>query len=233
MFSQVGRWVLSASLFLLLSSCASAGRLAEYDFRDRGLAVVSTLPPQPIVVVEDFDPDEGVGRGWWRALLHWGSEAVRDSQAQGAGEKLAEAAQTVDVSTLMGDEVLERAARLLRARAVPSVQDADFEVEVRVREYGIRAGTWDGQADYFVKGEVLLLDGETGLRIWKDDVDASDAISRRGWPSGGTVGNLLTARDLGNLSVEEIQGALAGLAEFAAVKMAERLEAGLEKAGLR
>jgi len=195
--------------------------------------VVSTLPPQPIVVVDDFGPGDEAGRPWWQALLHLGSEAVRDSQAERVGEKLAEAAQTVDISTLMADGVLERAARLLRARAVPSVQEADFEVEVRVREYGIRAANWSGQADYFVKGEVLLLDSETGRRIWKDDVDASDPINPRGWRPGGTVGNLLTARDLGNLSVEEIEGALAGLAGFAAMKMAERLEAGLERAGVR
>jgi len=102
---------------------------------------------------------------------------------------------------------------------------------VRIKEYGILAGSWDARADFFVKADVLLLDGETGRRIWKESVDASDPVNPNGWTFGGTVGNLISARELSNRSVSEIREALAGLAEFSAVKVAEKLEAGLEKAG--
>ncbi len=216
---------------LLLSGCASAGHLGEYDFRDRALAVVSTHPPQPRVVI--VDAPEVEERSWWRALIRVGTEVVRDAQADRAGEKMARAAEAVDVSALMADGVLERAATLLRARAVSSVQDADFEMEVRVTEYGIRADSWDSAAGFFIKAEVLLLDGETGRRIWGEEVDAWDPINPNRWGLGGSLGNLLTARALSDLSVSEIEGALEALGAYSAMEVAEKLEAGLERAGVR
>ncbi len=231
--SRVGGLALAGAplVLLSLSACASAGRLAEYEFRGRSLAVVSTLPPHPQVIIEDLPEFEQ--RSWWEALIRAGTEVVRDAQAEGVGEKMARAAQTVDVSVLMADDVLARAARLLRATPVASSEGADFEVEIRVTEYGIKAGSWDANADFFIKAEVLLLDGQTGERIWDDQVDAFDPIDASRWGGRGALGNLITARALAELSVEEIEGALRDLARFSAVKVAEKLEAGLEKAGLR
>jgi hypothetical protein len=225
------RLACAALVALSLSACASAGRLAEYDFRGRSLAVVSSVPPHPEVVIEDLpDPRE---RSWWQALIRAGSEVVRDQQAERVGEKLEAAKQTVDVSGLMADDVLARAARLLRATPVASVEEADFEIEVQVGSYGIKASTWDSNADFFIRAEVLLLDSQTGRRIWQEEVDASDPIDVSRWGAGGPLGNLLTARALADLSVSEVERALRGLAAYSAGKLAEKLEAGMERAGLR
>jgi len=184
-----------------------------------------------MVIDDSFEEEED--RKWWQELLHLGSHVARDYQADQVGEKLWRAADSVDIAGLTADGVLERAADLLRGRPVESIQESDFQIEIRIKEYGIAAGSWDARAFFFVKADVFILDGETGRRIWKESVDASDPVNPHGWLFGGTLANLVSARELSNLSVSEIRDALVGLADYSAVKVAEKLEAGLEKAGVR
>ncbi len=217
--------VLPLAFLVLLSSCASTGRLAEFDFRGRPLAVVATATPPPSVLTGFHRPQEG--EGWLGAIFRWGSEMAVDAQAERAAGRLAEVAQDMDLAGHMGDRVLERGTAILRARPVTSVQDADFELEVRVREYGIRADSWDGRADYFIKARVLLLQGRTGERIWKGDVDARDPITSVAW--GGTVGNLVTAQALGRLSEPDMKAALKAMAFYAGERIAEKLREGMER----
>jgi hypothetical protein len=212
---------------VLLAGCASSNRLNEFNFRGAGLAVVTVAPPHPQVFTQDFYGPED--RGWLRSLLRIGSEMARDAQAERAGEKLAEASEEVDVAGLMADQVLERSARLLRARAVESVTEADFELEVRVQEYGIRADSWDSHADFFIHAEVLLLESSTGSRIWKESVEARDPINPGSWSSGGALGNLITAQALGRLSVAEMKEALEDLAVYSADHITSGLEEGLDR----
>jgi hypothetical protein len=212
----------------LLAGCASAGRLGEYDFRNRTVGVVTVAPPEPQVFTGDFF---GPGGGTWlEALVRVGTEIARDVQAERAGRRMAEAVERVDVATLMAERVLIRSARLLRSHPVESIQEADFEMEVRVREYGLRAASWDARAHFFVEAEAFLLEGETGERIWRTKVEAEEPVTPGHWGGSGALGNVVTARALGSLSVEEIEGILRSLAEFSADKVAEKLEAGLRRA---
>lgn len=211
-----------------LSGCASSGRLKEFDFRERGLAVVTIAPPDPRVFTDDFIAAED--RSWFENLVRFGGRVARDAQAEEAGEKLARASEEVDVAGLMSDRVLERSARLLRARPLTSVEGADFELEVRVKEYGIRADSWDSSADFYIQAEVLLLDSQTGNRIWKEGVDARDPISSGSWAAGGPLGDLVTAQALGSLSVEEMKDALADLAIYSADRIFQELEGAWDRA---
>jgi hypothetical protein len=215
----------------LLAGCASAGRLGEYDFRSRTVGVVTVAPPEPQVFTSDFF-DLG-GETWLRALVRVGTEVARDVQAERAGRRMAQAVERVDVATLMAEGVLIRSARLLRSHPVESIQEADFEIEVRVREYGLRAASWDARAHFFVKAEAILLEGETGEWIWKTKVEAEEPVTPVHWGGPGALGNVVTAQALGSLSVEEIEGILRSLAEFSADKVAEKLEAGLRRARKR
>ena len=212
---------------VLSAGCATSNRLNEFDFRGAGLAVVTVAPPHPQVFTQDFY--QGEEGGWLRSLLRIGSEMARDAEAERAGEKLAEASEDVDVAGLMADRVLERSARLLRARALESVAEADFELEVRVQEYGIRADSWDSHADFFIHAEVLLLESSTGTRIWKEGVEARDPINPGSWSGGGSLGNLITAQALGRLSVAEMREALEDLAVYSADHITAGLEEGLDR----
>jgi hypothetical protein len=209
------------------AGCASAGRLAEYDFQDRTLAAVTTAPPRPTIETPDATlapPGEG---GLLGAVIRAGAELARDYEAWKAGPKLDRAATLADVSGRMSAGVLDRSAAVLRAEPVAGVRDADFEMVVHVTDYGIDFSDWDGAARWFIRAEVTLNDAD-GRRIWRADVDERDDV--RGGVQGGAVGDILTARALAKMSEEEMAGALRGLADYSAERIARKLRDGLAKA---
>lgn len=215
-------------LILLLSGCASTGRLGEYDFRDRTVALVLVAPPRPDVFTgEDFDVARG---GLAQALLAMGTEMIKEHQASRLRDRLDEAVEGVDVAVLLGDRALDGTARILRMTPVESVRDADFEVEVELRRYGIEADGWDAQARFFVDARVRLVDAADGSRVWQADVKESDPVNRDYLDARGPLGDVVTAAALAGLEVPEIERALAGLAEYAADRITDRLRKGWEKA---
>ena len=117
---------IAALTALALGACVHTGRLAEYDFRDRTVAVVTTTPPRPEVFTGDWFQDEGENcegedcegegsGGILRFLFRLGSEVVREVEAHEARQSLDEAAGLIDVSDCMAGRLLDQAARLLRA----------------------------------------------------------------------------------------------------------------------
>lgn len=215
---------------LLASGCASAGRLGEYDFRDRSVGVVTVAPPHPEVFTEG---DWWIGeRSLLEVVVRVASDIARERQADRARARLDSAVAVVNVSERMSARVLEQGARQMRARPVESIQDADFEVELRVRRYGIQADSWDAQARFVIEADVLLLDGDSGREIWRTGVDETQPVSTRtlGWALPDAVGGAVTASQLAGLSVAEMQRAMESLADYCADRMVEKLRAGLDKA---
>ena len=227
---------IAALTALALGACVHTGRLAEYDFRNQTMAVVTNTPPRPEIFTGDWFQDEGEDNeggdsgGILRFLFRLGSEIVREVEAHEARQRLDEATESVDVSDRMAGRLLDQTARLLRARPVESVQGVDFEIEVYVASYGIEADSWDSRAQFFLKAELFLLDGETGEEIWRTDVDASAPVNSRGWDRGATANTVITAAALASLSVEEMEVALESLADFSADHLAEKLREALRKA---
>lgn len=212
---------------LTAAGCASAGRLAEYDFQDRTLAATTTAPPRPTIEVPDSEIGSPGQGGLLLAAIRVGAEIARDWEAWRAGPKLDRAASLADVSGRLAAGTLERSARVLRARPVESVQDAEFEMVVQVTDYGIDFSDWDAAARWFIQAEVTLLDAE-GRRVWRGKVDERDDV--RGGPQGGAMGDILTARALAKMTEEEMAEALRGLADYSAERIARKLRDGMEKA---
>ncbi len=212
----------------LVAACTSTGHLAEYDFRDREVAVVTVAPPRPEVLTGDaflLDTEDVFG-----TLLRAGTEVLRELSAEQVRPKLDSAVAVVDVSGRMADRFLEQGARLLRAQPSPEVSGTDFEFEIRVRSYGIEADSWDSQANFFVNAEVLLLDGDTGRQIWKKEISERDPINRGIWGGGEAISGWVTAQALASLSTSEIVTALEALADYSADRMADELRKSLDKA---
>lgn len=213
----------------LLAACQSTGRLAEYDFAGSTLYTVYELPPRPDVLTGPYlfrpsrDPVE--------AIVRVGGAIAREVAAADVRERLDAAAEAVDIPARMGARLSPRAARYLRAELVEDEDDADFGLEVRIREYGIDAERWDAAAHFFVDAQVILFDALDGREIWESRVREREAISplifgRRG---AAVVRDVVTAAFLGSLEEEEIALALEGLGDFAADRISERLRNSLDK----
>lgn len=218
---------------LLLAACSNKQRLGEYDYRGRSLALVTIAPPHPEVLTGmdvDVDTDNPVA-----SLIRAGAEIAREASVANARTRLDSAAAAVDVGDRMGDRVLRDVARYLRARPVEGAaapaEAVDYEIEVRVRRYGIVADSWTSGAYFRIDAEMMLLDGETGRRIWETDVRATEPVRHSNiGVDDRSVGNVVTAISLAEMSVAEIERALEGLADFAADHLVREFAEALDEA---
>jgi hypothetical protein len=217
-----------------LGGCASAGKLGEYEFRERTVGAVALNTPRPEILTSiELDVDF---RSPLQAALRIGADVVKEVEAARARPRLAEAARSADVGGLMMDRVLRGVAAELRATPVDDVARADFELEVVVKRYGIDAEAWLAPAHFFVESEVVLRETATGRRIWKGKVtekEASTPVLLRSfgpdWERTQIANDVMTAAGLGALSTEEMTRMLEALGEFAADRTLRNFRKGLEK----
>lgn len=217
---------LLALVVFTAAGCRSTNRLAQYDFRDRTVAVTSNLPPHPDVFSSDWldvDPENLLA-----TVARVGSQVVKEVQAEKARARLADASREVDVSDRIAGRVRDGSARYLRAQPVDEAHTADYLIDIRVRKYGIEASSWRSRAYFKLDADVLLLDGE-GRQVWKTRVKERDPISPTLF-AGTTVTNLVTAEALSRLSVEEMVVAMEQMADYAADRINVRLQHDLARA---
>ncbi|MEJ2217008.1 MAG: hypothetical protein P8099_10375 [Gemmatimonadota bacterium] len=222
--------VVLAGAMSTLSACSNNQRLAQYDFRNRTLGVATIAPPYPEVLSEmhlGVDTKNPV-----LSLLKAGAEVAREVSVRDFETRLDSAAKNVDVSGRMGDRVLKNGARQLRAVPVPDTSHPDYELEIRVRHYGITASSWASAAYFMIDADLRLLDGATGRRIWKARVRATEPVRSTSVDVDSrydrSVGNVITAVTLARMSTDEIQRALETLADFAADHLVGKLADALD-----
>jgi hypothetical protein len=215
------------ALALTVAACAHAGRIADYDFRDRTLAVVAIIPPRPYV---DTGPDVDLtGMNPVGALLKVGTSIYKESQAARLRARLDTASVGLDLADRIAGSVLERSARYLGARAVTTSEGADFLLEVTVEEYGVDARDWDDGARVHVEARLLLLDRD-GREVWKGEVNEDEPVTRGWFQVGSPAADIVTGSALGDLTVRELELAMNEVADYAADRLAEKLREGAEKA---
>jgi hypothetical protein len=213
--------------FIATVGCSSKQRLGEYQFRGKTLGIVTFGAAHPEVfggLSLGVDVDNPV-----EALVRIGSEAAREVQVQRVRPRMREAAARVDVKARIGERTLQHGARHLRAVPVTHADAVDYEIEVRIRRYGIVAASWTSPAHFLIDAELALLDGSTGRRIWRTRLQERDpvqpfAVGHR------NVTNVVTAVALANMSTEEMERAFELLADYAADHMVARLARGLDAA---
>lgn len=218
------------SLCLLVGAvgCGNKQRLPQYEFRGHTLAVTTLAPSHPEVlgrVSYRIDPEQPL-----ESLLRVGSSAAFEATAHQARPRLDSAAVAVNVNARIGERVLDGAARHLRALPVASAAAADYEIEIRVRRYGIVATSWSAPARFLIDADLFLLDGRTGRRIWQSQVRASSPIRPVIASGDRSVDNAISALTLANMSTGEIQQHLERLADFSADRLLARLIRSLDQA---
>jgi hypothetical protein len=222
-----GALLLLAGAAIATSGCSNKQRLPQYDFRDRTLAVVAIAPARPEIF--GTAPSRGRSADSAEALLTLGSAIAVEVSARQARPRIDQAATNVNVRDRMSTRVLDGASRHLRAVPVASPTGADFEIEIRIERYGITATSWNTAAQFVLDAELMLLDGASGRRIWKDRVQATSPVRPLLASGDPAVDGAVTAIAIANMSTEEIQRHLEILADFSADRMLQELVRALDQ----
>lgn len=228
-----GWWVVGGSAALVAASaCASSNILHEYDYQNSTLAAVSQIPAHPEVLTGPYFFGRSTGDPM-RDIVRLGARVYREVEARSIRERLDSATALVDVGYTLEDRTLERAARYLGSSPVTEVDDADYLLELDVREYGIDAESWEAAAHFYIEADAVLLHAESGTEIWRAEIEESERIAPLVFGRRSTVRDVVTATALGNLSVEEIVDVLEGLADYSARAITDRLRDDLRDARRR
>jgi len=213
---------------VIMGACGPKHRLADFDFRDRGLEVVSETPLRPQVLRGPLFVGGSSGDPV-RDIVRAGARVVREIQAHDVQDRLDEASRNVDVGYILEDGVLERAARYLGARPTTIVGEGDFVFELTVGDYGIDAEDWNATAYFYIEADASLIEASSGTEVWRAEISANDPIGPEIWGPRRAVRDVVTAGVLADLSVEEIETALESLADFSARVITDRLRDDLRK----
>jgi hypothetical protein len=215
-------------LAAIASGCASKQRLGEYDFRNKTISASSFGPSAPQIRFEAV-VDSAQGGAVIDRVVATGARLALAGSLLHAEGRLHEAAVLADVTSRIEQRTHERAARHLRATAVDMRgNNADFELELRVIRYGIemRRGA---TAQFHMDAEMMLMDGNTGRRIWRSRLRLVEPMLTAG-AGDDAVNSAVTAAVLVQMSVPEMERALSLLADRASDALTDRLIRGLDKA---
>src|SRR3954468_2746751 len=166
------RAVLAA--LLLATACGGPRHhLNEYTFADHTLSVVVIGTPAPGLVTGGVDlrAEDVI-----ELAAKMGSKAVKDVEARRARTRMDSATARMRLTDSLAKRTIERASRYLGVRAVPPTEDADFLLEIRMRNFGLDA-SGDGVAALYTNAEVVLLDRHTGREIWNVLVHGTDRLT--------------------------------------------------------
>jgi hypothetical protein len=213
-------------LFLLAAAaCGRGHHLGEYNFTDRSMALVVIAPPSPGLLTPGYglkESDDVVS-----AVVRAGSKVARDVEGRRARARLDSATSRVSMADDLAKRTLERTSRYLGLRPVTSTADADFLLEVHMRNYGVDA-RGESAAYLYTNSEAVLLDRRTGREIWNVKVQGTDRLTPiiRGTgsiPGGG----IITAGTLHTVTVADFQQALDQLVTLSSNRIADELRSSL------
>jgi len=208
-------------LVTLVAGCGSSNRLHYYHFENESVAALAAIPPRPVVFSSADDAWIDLERPIL-SILRVGTAIAKEVQLDKAQVRLDSAFQMVRFSEIMAAGVLDRGADYLGYAPVSNPRQADFLIDLRVDEYGILADSWENSTYFVVQGELLMLDNHTNEIIWKKRVRDRELITDEFF-LGTTIGNVMTARMLSALSVEDMVVGLERLADGAAYRLSHKL----------
>ena len=214
---------LAAGALLFAAGCGGTNHLAEYDFEGRTVAVTAAVPPLPGVftdpnVVTPVDLNRPA-----ETFLRVGTAVAKEAAARRAEARMDSALARVDVAERLARRTLLQSARYLGYRPVNDLDRADFLLDIRVKEYGLTAHSWDAAVNFVLDAEVRLLDRRARRVVWKKKIRHTEPVTAAIIGFGPTLGNVFTAATLASLSVDEMERAFKNLADYAADRFAGEL----------
>ena len=219
--------MLAAALLLASSACGGTRHhLNEYTFADRTMALVVLGTPAPGLITGGYDlrTDDVV-----ELAAKTGAKVAKDVEARRARARMDSATSRMRLTDSLAKRTLERASRYLGVRPITSSADADYLLEVHMRNYGLDA-SGSGTASLYTNAEAVLLDRRTGREIWNIKVHGTDRLTPRVRGTGGVGGSILAAGMLHTMTVADFEQALDQLMSLSSNVVADELRAALRDA---
>ncbi len=197
---------------LFASGCAGVNPLKEYDFTNATLVVEAPVAPKPSIVTNSeydiLDVFEGSAESIFRAT----TAVVKETQAHKARKRIKHAAADLDVSMLIAEGIAERADRYLGFSPAPKNTYPDLVLRLHIEKHGLYSGpAFDGRTEFFLDAHVVLIDDHTGEALWDKDVNIAEPVSDH-----FLFSNILTSKELSDMSEEEMQDALYRISDYTA-----------------
>ena len=217
----------SASLLLVATACGGGARhhLGEYDFADRSMALVVLGNPSPGLVTGSYDLRS---TDIVEVVKKAGSKAAKDVEAKRARVRMDSATAGMRLSDSLAKRTLDRASRYLGVRPIASSADADYLLEVHMRNFGLDAS--GSETSLYTNAEAVLLDRRTGREIWNVSVQGTDRITPRTRVGGSVGGAIISVAALHAMSVADFQQALDQLMSLSSNVVADELRTALRDA---
>jgi hypothetical protein len=209
----------------VLAGCSGTNRLREVDLRGRAVAVVAAIPPHPRVQAGDpaeaaVDPYDPVG-----SAIRVGTAAAKYHEARRAQARLDSAVARVDVADRIARRVLLDSAEQVGFDPVPSPDEADFLLDLRIHDYSLVADSFEGATFFALEGDVLLIDPYSGRTLWERSVREREVLDAALFGLPAAAGNVVTARALAQLTEAQMEAGLERLADYVAGRIVDRLRA--------
>lgn len=212
-----------AILAPMLAACGPSNRLREVSLDQSRVAIVAAIPPHPRVMAGSpaegaIDPYDPIG-----TAVRVGTAAEKYRQARRAQARLDSAVAQVDVADRIARQVLTQSAELMRFQPASRPSEADFLLDLRIRDYALIADSFEGAVYFIVEGDLLLLDAASGRELWDGRVHQREKLTGSLFGLPPSAGNVITGRALAGLSSDEMAEGLSRIADYAAQRVVERL----------
>lgn len=204
-------------LLAVATACGGGHELERYSFAGSTIAAVDYPAPAPSLWTGSYEVD---GDDAITAVINAGASVAKEVEARRARVRLDSASNLVDVRSRMTQRSLQRTARYLGATPLAGTEgdpapDADYLLEIYVRQYGIDA-RGSRPARVFMKVEAVLLDRRTGHEVWNVEVDSHDRLTPSVRHGSELPADIVTAGTLHTVTVEQLESSLAELTDFTA-----------------
>ena len=216
--------------FYFFTGCVTINRLDKYELEGRSAAAIILSPPSA-EVSSNFsfwvDPADPFG-----SALRIGTGIIGEAEARKAQKRMDKALKQVDFVEIVRLGILDGGAEIIRCRTTDRTKQADLLFDIEIREYGIQS-QYGGGLDFHINVQVGLLDTEESAIVWRRRINESSPISPSVFGLGESVGNVMTAVALSELSKDGMARGFERLAEDAANLVVSRLHKDFLKARYR
>lgn len=207
-------------LTLMLVNC-STNRLHEYEFKNTTAAADMLIPPRAQVFSDSFFYTDGDPVS---TVLRIGTTIAKSIEAGKAQKKLDRAMNEVDIPEEIRIQTLEQSAEYLHFQPVDEPADADFVFIMKIDHYGIEASSWAAAVHFKIDINVRLVDNAKHLKIWEKTIKERMVVSSSIFGLHDSIGDVITASVLSDLTEEEMIEGFTHLGQYAADMIAERIQ---------